>query len=220
MTSFHSWHSISTVPKKPHHLSVPSHSGSIFLTFSRFLSVYFSSRPCCFLITLWIRVVQCDELLLFFFSSLSTLCSVKVRGNRTGLPLSSWHLEVRAVRRSGAWGSVSSMCRNTTFNSCWRIALFSCAPPGQIGPWPSSGSTLRDWRRFVGFCFYFFGGGLYWSGSKSVHSESWANIFCDKLYLFTFKHTKSSDKLSKSVCLRQWMPPISQSLSWMCFVFL
>lgn len=73
----------------------------------------------------------------------------KVRGHWAGLRLSSWHLEVRAARKSGAWGSVSSMCRNTTFSSCWRTALSSCALLGPTGPWPSSGSTLRGWKRFV-----------------------------------------------------------------------
>lgn len=73
----------------------------------------------------------------------------KVRGHWVGLRLSSWHLEVRAARKSGAWGSVSSMCRNTTFSSCWRTALSSCALPGPTGLWPSWGSTLRGWKRFV-----------------------------------------------------------------------
>lgn len=73
----------------------------------------------------------------------------KVRGHRAGSRLSSWHLEVRAARKSGAWGSVSSTCRNTTFSSCWRTALSSCALPGPRGLWLSSGSTLRGWKRFV-----------------------------------------------------------------------
>lgn len=77
------------------------------------------------------------------------LCRAKVRGHWVGLRLSSWHLEVRAARKSGAWGSVSSMCRNTTFSSCWRTALSSCALLGPTGLWPSWGSTLRGWKRFV-----------------------------------------------------------------------
>lgn len=73
----------------------------------------------------------------------------KVRGHCAGSRLSSWHREVRAARKSGAWGSVSSTCRNTTFSSCWRTALSSCALPGPTGLWRSSGSTLRGWKRFV-----------------------------------------------------------------------
>lgn len=182
MTSFHSWHldalrlhSAKTTP----HLSLPSHPGSIFLTFSRFLSVHLSSwHTVTFLmhrslVTQWILIVQrWSELCSFLPPLLSTLSSTKVRDHRAGLWLSSWHLEARAARRSGALGSVSSTCRNTTFNSCWRTALSSCAPPGQTGPWPSSGSTSRGWRRFVcviGFFFVLIG---QWTESKSLHSES------------------------------------------------
>lgn len=113
---------------------------------------------CCSLVKKWIRIAQrWSDTVLPFPTPLSALPSTKVRGHRAGLRSSPWHLEVRAARRSGAWGSVSSMCRNTTFSSCWRTALCSCAPLGQTGPWPSSGSTSRGWRRFVQvFKFSFF----------------------------------------------------------------
>lgn len=60
-----------------------------------------------------------------------------------------WHQAVWAVKRSGAFESVSSMSRSTTSSSCWRTASSSCAWLGQTGPWPSSGTTLKDWKRCV-----------------------------------------------------------------------
>lgn len=215
MTSFHSWHlealrlhSAKTTPR----LSVPSHSGSTFLTFSRFYLCLFSHHDAwalLFCVTLWHpseSVLDSHDLkLCSFFSLLSTLSRTKVRGHRAGLQLSSWHLEARAARRSGAWGSVSSTCRNTTFNSCWRTALSSCAPPGQTGPWPSSGSTSRGWRRFVHVIVFLFFLSLLvseWKTNnfivKAVHcifsyyttklmSQMPVNIFYPKLCLFTLR---------------------------------
>lgn len=129
--------------------SVHSHTGSIFLTFPA--SPHFATARTLSSCAMFCRhdLTTCS-----YFPPLHTTVhffppSTKVRGHRAGSLLSSWHLEVRAVRRSGAWGSASSTCRNTTSSSCWRTALSSCAPPGQTGPWPSSGSTSRGWRRFV-----------------------------------------------------------------------
>lgn len=131
------------------HPTVLCHSGSVFLTSAHVWPVspgthtplFFSLRevnPCCVMMICHPPPPPSVP-----------LRRTKVRGHWVGLRLSSWHLEVRAARKSGAWGSVSSMCRNTTFSSCWRTALSSCALLGPTGPWPSSGSTLRGWKRFV-----------------------------------------------------------------------
>lgn len=136
--------------------SVHSHAGSVFLTFP--VSPHFvTARTLSSCADLWPRsksmFCRDDLTTCSYFPPLHTTAhsspSTKVRGHRAGSLLSSWHLEVRAARRSGAWGSASSTCRNTTSSSCWRTALSSCAPPGQTGPWPFSGSTSRGWRRFV-----------------------------------------------------------------------
>lgn len=41
------------------------------------------------------------------------------------------------------------MSRSTTSSSCSRNASSSCARPGPTGPWPSSGTTSKDWKRWV-----------------------------------------------------------------------
>lgn len=140
-------HSDLTTP----HPTVLCHSASVFLTSAHFWPVssstqtplFFSSHelnPCCVMM-IWHPPPPLPPTV--------PLRRTKVRGHWVGLRLSSWHLEARAARKSGAWGSVSSTCRNTTFSSCWRTALSSCAPLGPTGLWLSSGSTLRGWKRFV-----------------------------------------------------------------------
>lgn len=184
---------------------------TLVLLFSRFsvcLSVsHHDAHALLFRVTLWQRsgfVLDSDDLKSHsFFSLLSTLSRTKVRGHRAGLQLSSWHLEARAARRSGAWGSVSSTCRNTTFNSCWRTALSSCAPPGQTGPWPSSGSTLRGWRRFV--CYWIVFVCAYWS----VNGKQ--NNFTVKANRFIF-----------SYCTEKWMSEMPANIFYpkLCFLFI
>lgn len=146
----------SIVPRQHRELSAFSHgfSFSHVSCLSTFRHGTHTQFLCWSLAKKQIHVLQgwSDDMLIF--SPTPHHCSFfppspKVRGHRAGSLLSSWHLEVRAARRSGAWGSASSTCRNTTSSSCWRTALSSCAPPGQTGPWPSSGSTSRGWRRFV-----------------------------------------------------------------------
>lgn len=136
-------HSDCTTP----HPAVLCHSGSVFLTSAHFWPASSNTQPPVFLFSRSESMLCNDDMTTP--SPTVPLCRTKVRGHRAGLRLSSWHLEVRAARKSGAWGNVSSMCRNTTFSSCWRTALSSCALLGPTGPWLSSGSTLRGWKRFV-----------------------------------------------------------------------
>ena len=165
MTAFHSWHS--EAPRAATSGCVLTvvlflaHFQGFFFFFFSFL--FFGPIPkhkhpgSCVALWSWSESMSYSDVLtpcffFFLFFPHDPFTSTKVRGHRAGSPLSSWHLEVRAARRSGAWGSVSSTCRNTTFSSCWRTALSSCALLGQTGPWPSSGSTSSGWRRFV--CLY------------------------------------------------------------------
>lgn len=60
----------------------------------------------------------------------------------------TWHRAVRTARRSKACRSVSSMSRSTTSSSCSRSASSSCARPSLTAPWPSSETTLKDWKRW------------------------------------------------------------------------
>lgn len=115
MTSFHSWHlealrlhSAKTTP----HLSVPSHSGSIFLTFSRFLSVHLSSRHtdtptlCCSLVIQWIHVVERWSEITPppFLSTLSPVQRLEVTEQGCGCRHGIWKYEQRGgAEPEGVW---------------------------------------------------------------------------------------------------------------------
>lgn len=61
----------------------------------------------------------------------------------------TWQRLAQAVWRSRAFGSVSSTSRSTTSSSCSKNASSSCARHGLSGPWLSSGTTSKGWKRLV-----------------------------------------------------------------------
>lgn len=74
---------------------------------------------------------------------------VLLQGQRSKSQSSAaWRPAAQVVKRRRVCGSVNCTCRGITSSSCWRTALCSCAPPGLTAPWPSSGNTLKGWRRW------------------------------------------------------------------------